>query len=200
MLFDFLLVCCIISFIIVALNASDERRTGDFPALELGMAALTVSTIALTCAAYDIRTEVEARQMLYRNLPLLGTALLVYLAIGGAYTLVVWRYRLLPKIKARWQALQEKGATIENVRNGAYQYEFYVPEGENIVLPVLSSHATHLIWLVHFWVLDLARYALGNVLGKGLKFVCITIPHTLGTIVYNAIKAELERLARSVMR
>lgn len=198
----FLMAVMFVSFIVMCLNAERKREPWEFPAFEFAFVIFVMATLACVKVEwFPSVSPAETSALLWRNLWKILTIGVVYLVIGAQYALFAWRWRILPKIKADIQHLTGNATVLpensfrERVRRGN-QPEYYVPEGEDIVLPVLSYHAPHLIWLIHFWSVDLTRYVFGN----GLHFMFVTVPKTLGTFVYHSIKAELERVARKVLK
>lgn len=199
----FLMAVMFGSFIVMCLNAERKREPWEFPAFVFAFVIFAMAALAwVKVELFPSVSPAETRELLWSNLWKILTVGVVYLVIGAQYALFAWRWRILPKIKADIQRRTQdddsrfpEDSFMVRVRRDYFDM-YYIPEGEDIVLPVLSYHAPHLIWLIHFWSVDLTRYVFGN----GLHFVFVTMPKTLGTFVYHSIKAELERVARKVLK
>ncbi len=191
---------CAIAFLVMLLNTQRSTEYDDVPVFGLATVAFCMSGVFFIYSSGVVGYTADSLMTwLSGHLFTLLGCVLGYGVIGTVYSLLIWRWRILPKVVTRVKLLLDDTLPVEDAHRRLAQNranEFYIPEGEQYVLPVLKYHAAHLIWLINFWFVDL----LSSLLCNSLRIIFIDFPRTVGTLAYNAMKAQFERIARSVMR
>lgn len=61
---------------------------------------------------------------------------------------------------------------------------------------IVPYQSGYLIWLIWFWPFDFAACIVGN----WMKYLFMDLPHLIGSLVYNIVKAQFEQIARNFLK
>lgn len=197
------LLVLIIGILMMSVSSKREHDgVSDSPVFFFGFVATIISLLGM-CKAKGVN-PIDVALSLYPEALLY---FIIYLVIGAVYTLLVWRFEILANLKKNLDKIKNSprykdkntwhssGDIIKDIVSNNWSV-YYIPEGENIILPKIGRFAPYLTWLSFFWITDAVRRIAGNL----LTWILYDIPRIVGTAVYKAIKSRLEAISRQVFK